>query len=380
MHEKTLLQNERIIIAGMNPNAYAVIMAGGVGSRLWPVSRNQYPKQFHDLLGTGRTLIQSTYDRLIDLVPIENVLIVTNSIYYALVREQLPEISEQNILLEPISRNTAPCLAYATVKIRKRNPNALIIVNPSDHLIKETERFQMNIRNALRFAEENPVFVTLGVKPNRAETGFGYIQFYKDSVKELKNGFKVKVFTEKPNLVMARQFMKSGDFVWNTGIFVASVNTLWDAFDRHLSEIHDNFDDLDPILDTAEEEEQIQRVYPNCKNVSIDYGIFEKADNVFVIRSFFNWNDLGYWTSIYNQLPKDFFKNYTSGNNVMIINSGGNYIHVPKNKLAVVKGIKNMILIDTGDILLICPRSEEQSIREIVNELKKEADKNDKYI
>ena len=370
----------------MNKNAYVVIMAGGVGSRLWPVSRNNNPKQFHDLLGTGQTLIQSTYERLAEIVPKENILVVTNSIYALLVAQQLPELPEENIILEPLSRNTAPCLAYATVKIRKRNPNAQIIVSPSDHLIKESERFQSNILTALQATENQDIFITLGVKPTRAETGFGYIQYLKEekSLRELKQTppsyYKVKVFTEKPSAEMARQFIKSGDFVWNTGIFVAKVSTLWQAYADYLPEIHENFDDLDAILDTPDEFEHITRIYPNCKNVSIDYGIFEKASNVFVIRSVFSWNDLGYWTSIYNQLPKDFFKNYTSGNNVLIINSSGNYIHVPENKLAVVKGIKNMILIDTGDVLLICPRSEEQSIREIVNELKKEAEKNEKYI
>jgi len=366
----------------MNQKANVIIMAGGIGSRLWPVSRNGTPKQFHDLLGWGRTLLQATFDRFVGVVDPANIWIVTNERYCDLVAEQIPEIPPKNIISEPEGKNTAPCIAYATAKIWKEDPNALMIITPSDHLVKDDDKFQTDISIALsKLASTMPpedMIIALGIKPTRPETGFGYLQFSKERISNKIH--KVKVFTEKPSHEQAKLLVKSGEFVWNTGVFVTNAATLWRAFEKHLPDVHDLFEESIPYLDTDLEKQFIASVYGRCKNISIDYAVFEKAENVFLIRSSFGWSDLGTWSSIFNHSEKNEDQNVVLNPLSKLHNSTGNLVRISGDKLAIIRGMKNFIIIDSEDVLLICPKTDEQYIKEIVNGLKLEKELNQSYL
>src|SRR5471030_767722 len=286
----------------MNKNYYAIIMAGGIGSRFWPISRTSHPKQFIDILGTGKTLIQNTYDRFLKACPKENIFVVTNEIYADLVKKQLPDMGDQQILTEPVMRNTAPCIAYGCFKIESINPNAAIVVAPSDHLILDEAAFNIAIEKSLKIATAKECLITLGIKPSRPDTGYGYIQFTEQVIGE--DFHKVKTFTEKPTLEIAKTFIQSGDFLWNAGIFVWSAKAIVKAFSQYLPDMHEIFSDARTVYNTANEKSSIHKSYLQCINISIDYGIMEKADNVYVLPSEFGWSDLGTWASIYELAEK----------------------------------------------------------------------------
>ncbi len=361
-----------------NPKNYCVIMAGGIGSRFWPMSRTAHPKQFHDVLGTGQSLLRQTFERFTPICPPENIYIVTNAQYKGLVREQLPEISDEQILLEPSRRNTAPCIAYANHKIKLRDPEAAVITAPSDHLVLKATAFLDTIETALRQARESQNLITLGIKPSRPDTGYGYIQFTDEPNAKDPNVKRVKTFTEKPDIELAREFLKSGDFYWNSGIFVWTLPAVRAAFQQHLHEVDELFEEITPFYNTPEEAEKIAAVYSVCESISIDYGIMEKAGNVNVVLSDFGWSDLGTWGSLFTHVNKDKNNNAVNGRNVMLRESRDNMVQVPKDKLAVIQGLDDFIVVDTDDVLLICPKDNEQKIKQIVTDLK--AGKNGKYI
>lgn len=354
-------------------------MAGGIGSRFWPMSRANYPKQFIDILGTGETLLQQTYNRFLKLCPKENIFIVTNEIYKDLVSKQLHGISENRVLLEPARRNTAPCIAYACYKISKINANANIVVAPSDHLILKESTFVKAIQSCFKKAASEDCLVTLGIKPSRPDTGYGYIQFRQSESNEVDPRMKkVKTFTEKPDLEMAKFFRQSGDFLWNAGIFVWSVKSILEAFEKYMPEMHHLFSEGLSKLNTNEEAEFIKMTYPQCKNISIDYGIMEKANNVYVRSSAIGWSDLGTWGSLYQHMDKEEKGNAVVGKNVMLYNSKNCIVHVPKNKLVVLDGLSDFIVVESEDVLLVCKKSNEQQIRQFVNDVK--SLKGDKYV
>jgi mannose-1-phosphate guanylyltransferase len=357
---------------------YCVIMAGGIGSRFWPMSRTDYPKQFHDILGTGSTLIQQTFERFLAICPRENIYIVTNGQYKDLVMEQLEGIDESQILLEPSRRNTAPCIAYANHRIKQKDPNAVIIVAPSDHLVLKEAAFIATINTAIAQARKSDNLVTLGIKPSRPDTGYGYIQFTDASGAVAPEVKKVKTFTEKPDIELAREFLKSGDFYWNSGIFVWTLTSITKAFKKHLPEIEELFENIASSYSTPEEAEKIANVYSVCESISIDYGIMEKAKNVHVVLSDFGWSDLGTWGSLFTHIKKDTDNNAVVGKNVVLEQSSDNMVNVPGKKLVVVHGLHDFILVDTQDVLLICPKDDEQKIKQIVNDLK--VGKNAKFI
>jgi mannose-1-phosphate guanylyltransferase len=348
---------------------YCVIMAGGIGSRFWPLSRSSKPKQFLDILGTGQSLIQQTYNRLKRFCSPKNIIVVTGTSYKDLVLEHLPEIGSDQVLLEPMRRNTAPCIAFATQIIYKKNPNAIIVVAPSDHLILEPDKFESTIRNAINFASQQEALLTIGIKPSRPETGYGYIQISKKVEKEISNFFKVKTFTEKPNLDLAKVFVDSGEFYWNSGIFIWSIRSILQAFTKHLPEIQSLFNDVSSKLGTPQQNEGVMHVYSDCKNISIDYGILEKADNVYVICSEFGWSDLGTWGSLYQNHSKDENGNAVIGKNVLTYDVTGTIINVPENKLVVVQGLNDYIIAESDNILLICRKDEEQEIKRYQNDV-----------
>ena len=360
-------------------NNYCVIMAGGIGSRFWPMSRTNYPKQFIDVLGTGETLLQQTYKRFLKLCPKENIFIVTNELYKDLVIAQIEGISEELVLLEPARRNTAPCIAYACFKILKMNADANIVVAPSDHLILKEQTFVKAIQSCFRKAVAEDCLVTLGIKPTRPDTGYGYIQFRESDKPETDARIKkVKTFTEKPDLEMAKFFRQSGDFLWNAGIFVWNVKSVVSAFELHMPELYALFNDGIDKLNTAEEADFIKLTYPQCKNISIDYGIMEKAENVFVRSSAIGWSDLGTWGSLYQHMEKEEKGNAVVGKNVMLYNSKNCIVHMPKNKLVVLEGLNDYIVVESEDVLLVCKKTEEQQIRLFVNDVKSK--KGDKYV
>lgn len=354
----------------IHPDNYCVIMAGGIGSRFWPMSRTSFPKQFHDILGLGETLIQMTYRRFLDICPVENIFVVTNTEYADLVQEQLPDLNPGQIIQEPMRRNTAPCIAYANYRIAAINPNARIVVAPSDHLITKEEAFVETVHLALNHCSKQDALVTLGIKPSRPDTGYGYIQFVDSTSAENKRVKKVKTFTEKPDLEIAREFLSSGDFYWNSGIFIWSLSSINQAFKEHLPELDELFEELQPVYNTAEEEKRIADVYAMCENISIDYGILEKAKNVDVVLSDFGWSDLGTWGSLYTHLKKDEHGNAVLGQRIVLSESNGNIVKSPEGKLVAIQGLDNHIVIDTGDILMICPLADEQKIKQLVNDLK----------
>jgi mannose-1-phosphate guanylyltransferase len=359
---------------------YCVIMAGGIGSRFWPLSKMKKPKQFLDILGTGKTLVQQTYERIKEIIPAENILVVTNEDYGDLVLQQLPLLKPEQVLLEPLRRNTAPCIAYANFKINELNPDAKILVAPSDHVILKEKEFLEVVKKGLQFVTENDCLLTLGIQPDRPETGYGYIQINgESSVIELNKSIrKVKTFTEKPDLKMAELFIESGDFFWNSGMFFWSMKTIMHSFEKFLPEIDQLFKGGIGKYNTDEEHSFIAETYPNCRNISIDYGIMEKADNVFVLCSDFGWSDLGTWGSLYDKLDKNKDKNSVIGKNVFIYDTANCLINMPDDKLVVIQGLDDYIVVESDNILLICKREDEQKIKQFVNDVRLE--KGDEYI
>ena len=352
-------------------------MAGGIGSRFWPMSTTEHPKQFLDILGTGKTLIQQTYNRFTKICPKKNIFIITNEQYKDIVLEQL-KINEDQIISEPARRNTAPCIAYASYKIADINPNANIIVAPSDHLILKEDAFVEIIRIALNKTRSDDCLVTLGIKPSRPDTGYGYIQFNDTDTEDLQIR-KVKTFTEKPNLQLAKKFLESGEFYWNSGIFVWSVTSILNAFDKHLSKVSVLFKEGVGKYNTPKEAKFIKKIYQLCKNISIDYGVMEKADNVYVVLSDFGWSDLGTWSSLYENLGK---KNLSAGNtqvkeanaiigkNVFMYDSKNCIVNMPEDKLVVLQGLDDYIVVESDNTLLVCKKEDEQKIKQIVNDIK----------
>jgi mannose-1-phosphate guanylyltransferase len=355
----------------MDQNNFCVIMAGGVGSRFWPVSRTQNPKQFIDILGVGRTLLQMTYDRFAKILPTENIYIVTNEIYTDVVLEQLPDISKEQVLGEPMRRNTAPCIAYANFKILKKNPNARIVVAPSDHLIMDEAEFLKVISEGLDFVKSDNILLTLGIEPSRPDTGYGYIQINKDIKvsSENKSLHKVKTFTEKPDLELAKVFVKSGEFFWNSGIFIWSLKSIFKAFETHLPEVNSLFTKGIDLLNTEKEYDFINETYESCNSISIDYGVMEKADNVFVYSADFGWSDLGTWGSLYEHSTKDENENAVKSDKFMSYDTKDCIIKSKNGKLMVVQGLEDYIVVDTDDVLLICKKQDEQQIRKFVNDV-----------
>ncbi|MFM2292888.1 MAG: hypothetical protein RIS29_2701 [Bacteroidota bacterium] len=346
-------------------NNYCIIMAGGVGSRFWPFSRNDRPKQFLDFFGTGRSLLQLTFDRLNRLVPAQNILIVSNVIYKDLILEQLPEIKENQVLLEPNRRNTAPCITYAVNRIKAMTDKANIIVAPSDHLILKENDFLETLQTGLDFIEKNDNLLTLGIKPSRPETGYGYIQIGEGDT----NLRRVKTFTEKPNAELAQIFFETGEFFWNSGIFLWNLQTIDKAFKELLPEVADKFEVGKELFNTDKEQEFIDNMYQSCPNISIDYGIMEKASNVYVLCSDFGWTDLGTWGSLYEMSPKDENQNVTLKCQTAFYESEDNIVVLPKDKLAVIQDLKGYIVAESDNVLLICKMEEEQRIRQFVNDM-----------
>ena len=353
----------------MNKNYYAIIMAGGIGSRFWPISRASHPKQFIDILGTGKTLIQHTYNRFLKLCPKENIYVVTNENYAQLVKKQLPDMAEGQILTEPVMRNTAPCVAYGCFKIESINPDAAIVVAPSDHLILDEAAFVTAIEKSLQTATDKQCLVTLGIKPSRPDTGYGYIQ-YTDQV--INDDFhKVKTFTEKPTVDIATTFIQSGDFLWNAGIFVWSAKAIVNAFNNYLPEMHEIFAEARSVYNTDEEKAFVHKIYQRCINISIDYGIMEKASNVYVLPSEFGWSDLGTWASIYQLADKDYVGNAViPSDKVIMYDSSNCMVNVPGEKLVILQGLHDFIVVESNNSLLICPRDQEQNIKQVVTDVK----------
>lgn len=359
-----------------NKNHYVAIMAGGIGSRFWPMSRTALPKQFLDVLNTGKTLVQWTYDRYAKFIPAENIFIVTSEEYVDIVKQQLPILPVENILAEPSKKNTAPCIAYISFKLAQMNPDAKCIVAPSDHLILEEDRFQSIALQALDFVDNIKALATLGIQPTHPNTGYGYIQY--EGLEVDKDVYKVKTFTEKPDLEIAKTFLASGDFLWNAGIFAWKISNILTAFEKYQPEMFELFDQEKLHFNTTGEHSAIQRIYPLCTNISIDIAIMEKANNVYVMPASFGWSDLGTWNSAYENMEKDYLGNAVASNNVIVIDATKCMINSPKNKLVLVQGLDDFIVIDTKDVLLICSRDKEQSIKEYVAEVKR--NKGDKYI
>lgn len=341
-------------------------MAGGIGSRFWPLSTQKNPKQFQDILGTGRTMIQQTYDRISQIVPPENIFVITNIEYISLTEQQLPDIKSENIVGEPMMKNTAACNIYMAKKIADQNPEANIIVLPADHLILKENIFLKKVELGFNLAEKNDFLITLGIKPTRPDTGYGYIQFVEKKNSEY---FKVKTFTEKPDLEIAKTFLESGDFLWNAGIFIWSAKSILSAFESYLPEMSQNFESCE--YNSENEAQCINLIYPKVNKVSIDNGILEKAKNVFVIPADLGWSDLGTWTSIYENSEKDENQNAIKSKNVITYRSKGNLINLKNsNKAAVIDGLENYIIVDTEKALLICPIENDQLIKEYIQDLK----------
>jgi len=363
----------------MHTNNYSIIMAGGIGARFWPMSKTSRPKQFIDILGTGKTLIQQTFDRFLEICPKENIYIVTNGIYKDIILEQLPGITDNQVLCEPMRRNTAPAIAYAAYKINEINPKANLVVAPSDHIILKEDTFTDVILSALNAASNNDWLLTLGITPSRPDTGYGYIQFCDDKPYEKDERLKkVKTFTEKPNLELAKTFLESGDFLWNSGIFIWSVKSILAAFDQHLHEVATLFKEGSGIYSTDQEQEFIDQTFSICKNISIDYGVMEKADNVYVLASDFGWSDLGTWGSLFDIRKKDENNNAIVGKNVISFGSKNCIVNMPEEKLVVLQGLDDYIVVEDDGTLLVCRKEDEQHIRDIVNTVKIE--KGDKYV
>lgn len=352
---------------------FCVIMAGGIGTRFWPMSRQSRPKQFLDILGTGRSFLRHTYERFAKIIPNENFIVVTNQRYKSLVLEHIPEIAESQVLCEPIGRNTAPCIAYAAYTLAKRNPDAEMIVTPADHLILNTDEFLTIVDDCSNFIQEKDALMTIGITPSRPETGYGYIQ--RSSADRIS---RVKCFTEKPCLELAQAFLECGEFLWNSGIFIWKLRDIIHAFEQHLPDHNALFSSIVDELGTEREAEAIERVFSECKAISIDYGIMEKADNVYVRCGDFGWSDVGTWGSVYQQSRKDGFANALSHEQIKTYDTRNSLIYLPKEKVAVVSGLKDYIVVDTEDVLMICPKSDEHSIKSFIEDIKYET--GDKHI
>lgn len=357
-------------------NHYVAIMAGGIGSRFWPMSRESRPKQFLDILGVGQTLLQATYERFKKICPQDNIYILTNERYRDVVKEQLVGIKDEQILGEPMRKNTAPTIAYFSEKIAKLDPTANTVIAPSDHLVLDESAFLQYIENALHFTTQHEALVTLGIKPSRPDTGYGYIQYHEEQ--EHSGVFKVKTFTEKPNLELAKTFLKSGDFLWNAGIFIWNVQSILKAFAQHLPDTYEIFEEGRSYYNTEQEGAFIQKAFSMCSNISIDYGVMEKAENVFVIPSSFGWSDLGTWASLYANLERDYLGNAVSGDAVIVHDATDCMIHANPGKLVVVQGLKNYVVVDTNDVLLIFKKDKEQELKQLVAGVKR--NKGERYL
>ena len=371
----------------MNKNYYAILMAGGVGSRFWPVSTQDFPKQFHDMLGTGSTLIQKTFQRLSHLIPKENIYILTNERYNDLVLEQLPEVSQKQVVLEPAMRNTAPCILYASLKIQKENPDAVMIVAPSDHWIEDEAVFTKNVKQAFDFCEANDALMTLGIQPTFPNTGYGYIEYEKEQSSPMSarlpdgqeveewslSGVEVrsvKQFREKPDYETAKQFIAKGNFLWNAGIFMWCVKSVVKAFQNKQPELFKLFESGFSIYNSESEADFIKENYPKAENISVDYAIMEKSTNVYVIAAEFDWNDLGTWGSLYDKLEKDGAKNAVVNARTLVNDASGNMIRTKNDKIVVVDGLQDYIIVDKDEVLLIFPKAKEQDIKTTLQKVK----------
>ncbi|MFN7676186.1 mannose-1-phosphate guanylyltransferase [Flavobacterium sp.] len=346
----------------MNKNYYAILMAGGVGSRFWPVSTTDLPKQFHDMLGAGSTLIQKTFSRLSKLIPAENILILTNERYNELVLEQLPMVKQEQVLLEPAMRNTAPCILYASLKIQKQNPNAVMVVAPSDHWIEDEVAFSNNLQQCFDFCQQENALLTLGIQPTFPNTGFGYIEFDKSDTNPIK---KVNQFREKPDYETAKSFLAAGNFLWNGGIFIWSVQSITEAFEKFQPQMNGLFQKGIESYNTLNEKQFINDNYANVENISIDYAVMEKAQNVYVLPATFDWNDLGTWGQLHEKLDKDENNNGIINAKVVMENASNNIVRSDANKIIVIDGLHDYIIVDKEGILLIYPKSKEQDIKRI---------------
>jgi mannose-1-phosphate guanylyltransferase len=352
-------------------NRYAIIMAGGIGSRFWPLSRTEKPKQFIDILGTGETLLQQTYRRFKATCPEENIFVVTNADHKNLVVEQLG-MDPSHVLGEPFRRNTAPCIAYGTFRILKENPEAVIVVTPADHFIVKEDKFSEILNNCFEFAGGNDALITLGIKPDRPETGYGYIQAdQKKPVKGYSDLLRVKTFTEKPDIDLAKIFLESGDFYWNSGIFIWNIKSILSAFEKYLTDTYNVFDEGRTIFGTVQEKNLIGKIYAECRSISIDYGIMEKADNVYVMCTDIGWSDLGTWSSLTEHSPVDKKGNVLIRGNVFSYDNKGNIFNISPGKVAVLQGLKDYIVVDSDDVLLIVKKEEEQNIKQFLEDVKK---------
>ncbi|GAA0747175.1 mannose-1-phosphate guanylyltransferase [Gaetbulibacter jejuensis] len=351
----------------MNKNYYAILMAGGVGSRFWPVSTQEYPKQFHDMLGTGDTLIQKTFNRLSELIPKENIFILTNERYNDLVFQQLPDVTKRQVVLEPAMRNTAPCILYASLKIQKENPDAVMIVAPSDHWIEDENAFTQNVKQTFEFCEQNDALMTLGIQPTFPNTGYGYIEFDKLSNQDIK---PVNQFREKPDYETAKSFIAQGNFLWNAGIFMWSAKSVIKAFKSNQPELYSLFETGIEAYNTDLEDGFIQENYAKAENISVDYAIMEKSENVFVLPATFDWNDLGTWGSLYDKLDKDSNNNAVVNAKTLTEDATGNMIRSKKDKIVVVDGLKDYIIVDKDEVLLIFPKAKEQDIKKVLQNVK----------
>ncbi|MEP0984654.1 mannose-1-phosphate guanylyltransferase [Ekhidna sp.] len=358
----------------MSSNIYVVIMAGGSGTRFWPYSRDKKPKQFLDVLGTGRSLLQMTFDRFKGITTEDKIWVVSNDKYEELIKEQLPEIENHQILLETEKRNTAPCIAYAAYKIMKKDPNAVLVVSPSDHVIFKEKEFNEVISTSIKGASNDEKLITIGIRPNRPETGYGYIQYISEPGVEVK---KVKTFTEKPEADLAAKFLESGDFLWNSGIFVWSIHSIINAFEKHEEEIASLFAAGLNEYFTDNERSFIKKTYSQCKNISIDYAIMEKSENVFVVPGDFGWSDLGSWNALHEIKDKDENENVVEGS-VMVYDSKDNYIKGKKNKLTVVQGCEGLLVADFDDVLLVCKKEDSSIFRDFITDVKTE--KGEKFV
>ena len=351
----------------MNKNYYAILMAGGVGSRFWPVSTQDFPKQFHDMLGTGDTLIQKTFQRLEQLIPTENIFILTNAMYNDLVLQQLPKVTQRQVLLEPAMRNTAPCILYAALKIQKENPDALMIVAPSDHWIEDEKTFSKNVQQAFDFCATHDALMTLGILPTFPNTGYGYIEFDKTSTEAIK---PVNQFREKPDYETAKSFINQGNFLWNAGIFMWSAKSVIAAFENNQPELYELFAKGISAYNTDEESDFIVRNYGDAENISVDYAIMESSKNVYVLPAEFDWNDLGTWGSLYDKLDKDDSGNAVVNARTLTEDASGNMIRTKKGKVAVIDGLKDYIIVDKEEVLLIFPKEKEQDIKKVLQKVK----------
>jgi len=351
----------------MNKNYYAILMAGGIGSRFWPVSTRELPKQFHDMLGSGETLIQKTFSRLSQIIPKENILILTHESYNDLILEQLPMVKQEQIVLEPAMRNTAPCILYASLKIKKLNPSAVMVVAPSDHWIEDEMQFVANLQRSFDLCEREESLMTLGILPTSPNTGYGYIEFDKLDSRSIK---KVVQFREKPDSKTARRFIQSRNYLWNAGIFMWSVKSILKAFEEFQPEMYTHFMNGFDVYNSENEHAFIQENYPKAENISIDYAIMENAQNVYVLPATFDWNDLGTWGSLHEKLPKDDNNNAVVNATVLLQNASNNIIRTALGKQVIVDGLDDYIIVDKDSVLLIYPKSKEQEIKGIVSQLK----------